>query len=169
MTAEICSCKGLDPKCEKCFGSGYVNGKGSKKPALNKKDKVSAQTQKVKKESSLSEKVASMSKGEVENLAVEIITNLDLKSKKQLQLLNSIPFSTNTFRRDFKEKFETLETLEREKRNLRNDLDVIDQEIFSKKYPIKLRFKHFLSDKDIDITSNRQLKELIREYKKLKK
>lgn len=61
-----------------------------------------------------------------------------------------------------------MERFENEKQHLRNDLFIVDQEIVSKNYSSKFRFKYFLSDKQIDVTSNRQLKELIREYKKLK-
>jgi len=85
-----------------------------------------------------------------------------------MQILNSIPFNTTTFRRDLKDKFQSLESLENQKQHLRNELFIVDQEIISKNYNSKFRFKHFLSDKQIDVASNRQLKELIREYKKLK-
>ena len=61
-----------------------------------------------------------------------------------------------------------MESLENQKQHLRNELFVVDQEIVSKNYNSKFRFKHFLSDKQIDVTSNRQLKELIRQSKKLK-
>ena len=113
-------------------------------------------------------KIDVLSKMEIDEIAIKIITELDLKSKKQMQLLNSIPFNTNTFRRDFKEKFEMLERLENEKQLLRNDLFVVDQEIVSKNYNSQFKFKHYLSDKHIEVSSNRQLKDLIREYKKLK-
>ena len=39
MEAVICSCQGLNPNCEKCFGSGYVPTKTSKKPATKQTDK----------------------------------------------------------------------------------------------------------------------------------
>ena len=123
---------------------------------------------KSKLESFLPAKIDALSKKEVEEIAVKVIAGLDLKSKKQMQILNSIPFNTTTFRRDFKEKFESLENLENAKQHLRNELFVIDQEIVSKNYKSQFKFKHFLSDKHIDVTSNRQLKDLIREYKKLK-
>jgi len=123
---------------------------------------------KSKPESLLPAKLDTLSKSEVEEIAINIIASLDLKSKKQMQLLNSIPFNTTTFRRDLKDKFESLERLENEKQHLRNELFVVDQEIVSKNYNSKFKFKHFLSDKQIDVSSNRQLKDLIREYKKLK-
>ena len=123
---------------------------------------------KSKLESYLPKKFDSLSKNDVEEIAIKIIVALDLKSKKQMQILNSIPFNTTTFRRDFKDKFESLESLENEKQHLRNELFIIDQEIVSKNYNSKFKFKHFLSDKHIDVASNRQLKDLIREYKKLK-
>ncbi|MGX7667613.1 hypothetical protein [Flavobacterium pedocola] len=123
---------------------------------------------KYKPESFLPAKMDTLSKKEIEEIALKIIASLDFKSKKQMQLLNSIPFNTTTFRRDLKDKFESLESLENEKQHLRNELFVVDQEIISKNYKSQFRFKHFLSDKQIDVTSNRQLKELIREYKKLK-
>ncbi len=125
-------------------------------------------TKKSKLESFLPKKIDTLSKNDIEEIAFKIIASLDFKSKKQMQILNSIPFNTNTFRRDLKDKFESLERFENEKQHLRNELFVVDQEIISKNYNSKFRFKHFLSDKQIDVTSNRQLKELIREYKKLK-
>jgi hypothetical protein len=123
---------------------------------------------KSKPESFLPANLDKLSKGEVEEIAVKIILSLDLKSKKQMQILNSIPFNTTTFRRDFKEKFASLERIEDEKQQLRNELFVLDQMIVSKNYNSKFRFNHFLSDKQIDVSSNRQLKDLIREYRKLK-
>jgi|SRR5690554_1020516 len=125
----------------------------------NKKSKI---------ESFLPKNLDTLLKKEVEEIALKIIASLDLKSKKQMQLLNSIPFNTTTFRRDLKDKFESLKNLEDEKQHLRNELFVIDQEIVSKNYKSHFKFKHFLSDKQIDVSSNRQLKELIREYKSLK-
>lgn len=161
MITQICSCKGLNANCKKCFGSGYVRTESLKKA----NDK---QNQKSQKESFLPENIETLSKNEIEEIAIKIISSLDLKSKKQMQILNSIPFNTNTFRRDFGAKFELLETIEAAKQHLRNQLLVIDQEIVSKNYRFNFRFKHYLSDKDVDVTSNRQLKELIREYKRLK-
>ena len=125
----------------------------------NKKSKI---------ESFLPKSFDKLTKTDVEEIALKIIASLDLKSKKQMQLLNSIPFSTTTFRRDLKDKFESLEKLENEKQHLRNQLFIVDQEIVSKNYNSHFKFKHFLSDKHIDVSSNRQLKELIREYKSLK-
>ncbi|SHI83471.1 hypothetical protein [Flavobacterium terrae] len=125
-------------------------------------------TKKSKLESFLPKKIDTLSKNDIEEIAIKIIASLDFKSKKQMQILNSIPFNTNTFRRDLKDKFVSLESLENQKQHLRNELFVVDQEIISKNYNSKFRFKHFLSDKQIDVNSNRQLKELIREYKKLK-
>src|SRR5690606_16471181 len=125
----------------------------------NKKSKI---------ESFLPAKLDALSKKEVEEIALKLIAALDLKSKKQMQLLNSIPFNTTTFRRDFKDKFESLEKLENEKQHFRNELFIVDQEIVLKNYKSQFKFKHFLSDKHIDVASNRQLKDLIREYKKLK-
>ncbi len=158
--AKLCSCKGLDPNCKKCFGSGYIDS-----PEIAP---AKVKAEKPRKSLSISEKLATMTMEEVEVLAKKIISELDLRSKKQMQVLNSIPFNTNTFRRDFPEKFDQLDRLEKEKVRLRNDLFAIDQEIVSKNYNVKLRFGHFLSDKDVDAGSNRELKTLIREYKKLK-
>lgn len=168
MTAEICSCQGLDAKCKKCFGSGYVDSATSKKSTVVPKESTSVKKRIAERFLYLPENIESLSKEQVDEIAVKIIESLDLKSKKQMQLLNSIPFNTNTFRRDFKEKFADLEALEREKRNLRNELDQVEKEIVSKKYKSQFKFTHILSDKDIDTTSNRQLKDLIRAYRNSK-
>nr|WP_297308335.1 hypothetical protein [uncultured Flavobacterium sp.] len=161
MKTEICSCKGLNASCKNCFGSGYIQLNESKKNQTNKT------TKKNQLESLIPENIDLLSKNEIEELTIKIISNLDLKSKKQMQILNSIPFNTNTFRRDFGSKFELLESIESEKQHLRNLLLTIEQEIILKNYRLQFRFKHFLSDKDVDVTSNRHLKELIREYKKI--
>lgn len=167
MKTEICSCQGLNANCKKCFGSGFVSAetvrKSSSKNTDNKKDKKKQQF-----ESFLPENIDVLSKDEVEEIAIKIIRSLDLNSKKQMQILNSIPFNTNTFRREFGAKFELLAYIETVKQHLRNELLVVDQEIVIKNYKSNFKFKHFLSDKDVDVTSNRHLKELIREYKKLK-
>ena len=163
MRSEICICQGLNSNCKKCFGSGFISTETIDKSTNKGKGKKKQQF-----ESFLPENLELLSKNEVEGIAVKIIGDLDLKSKKQMQILNSIPFNTNTFRRDFGDKFELLGLIEAEKQHLRNELLLIDQEIILKNYKSNFKFKHFLSDKDVDVTSNRQLKELIRAYKKLK-
>ncbi|RZJ67612.1 MAG: hypothetical protein EOO50_04855 [Flavobacterium sp.] len=167
MTVQICSCEGLNPKCEKCFGSGYVNSGTKKSASIEAKTKVVVQ-KKPKYESMLPENLTSLNKKEIENVLVKIMGALDVKSKKQMQLLNAIPFSSTTFRRDFKNKFEGLSTLENSKQFMRSELDLVAKEMAAKKIRNDFKFSHFLSDKEIDVTSNRQLKTLIREYKKLK-
>lgn len=163
MRSEICICQGLNSNCKKCFGSGFISTETIDKSTNKGKGKKKQQF-----ESFLPENLELLSKNEVEGIAIKIIGDLDLKSKKQMQILNSIPFNTNTFRRDFSDKFELLGLIEAEKQHLRNELLLIDQEIILKNYKSNFKFKHFLSDKDVDVTSNRQLKELIRAYKKLK-
>ena len=163
MRSEICICQGLNSNCKKCFGSGFISTETIDKSTNKGKGKKKQQF-----ESFLPENLDLLSKNEVEGMAIKIIGDLDLKSKKQMQILNSIPFNTNTFRRDFSDKFELLGLIEAEKQHLRNELLLIDQEIILKNYKSNFKFKHFLSDKDVDVTSNRQLKELIRAYKKLK-
>ena len=86
-----------------------------------------------------------------------------------MRILHSIPFNTTTFRRDFKDKFVSFDIMETEKRALRSQLDKLIKELTKKDFSIHIKFSHLLSDKDIDVTSNRELKTLIREYKKLKK
>lgn len=164
MAVQICSCEGLNAKCVKCFGSGYIN--------TNEPEKITKLEKKEKKDfvvSFLPNDLSALQRKEIENIASKIIDSLDLKSKKQMQILHSIPFNTTTFRRDFKDKFETLKKMENEKQFLRNDLDIISKELSTKKYSTHFNFGHFLSDKVIDVTSNRDLKTLIREYKKLKR
>ncbi|MDP5026993.1 MAG: hypothetical protein NWQ14_02120 [Flavobacterium sp.] len=164
MAVQICSCEGLNAKCVKCFGSGYIN--------TNEPEKIAKPEKKEKKDfvvSFLPNDLSALQRKEIENIASKIIDSLDLKSKKQMQILHSIPFNTTTFRRDFKDKFETLKKMENEKQFLRNDLDIISKELSTKKYSTHFNFGHFLSDKVIDVTSNRDLKTLIREYKKLKR
>ena len=163
MRSEICICQGLNSNCKKCFGSGFISTETIDKSTNKGKGKKKQQF-----ESFLPENLELLSKNEVEGIAIKIIGDLDLKSKKQMQILNSIPFNRNTFRRDFGDKFELLGLIEAEKQHLRNELLLIDQEIILKNYKSNFKFKHFLSDKDVDVTSNRQLKELIRAYKKLK-
>ena len=131
--------------------------------------KASAKKESAKQESFLPDAIESLSRKEIENFVPKIIDTLDLKSKKQMQILHVIPFNTTTFRRDFKAKFELLGKIEAEKQSLRNELDVISNALSSSKYIVEFKYGHFLSDTVIDVTSNRELKTLIRAYKKLKK
>ncbi len=163
MRSEICSCQGLNSNCKKCFGSGFISAQTVNKSADHKKGNHKQQLKPL-----VPKNLDQLSKNEVEAIAIKIIGDLDQKSKKQMQILNSIPFNTTTFRRDFGDKFELLNSLEVEKQHLRNELLIVDQEIILKNYKSNFKFRHFLSDKDVDATSNRQLKELIRTYKKLK-
>lgn len=164
MAVQICSCEGLDPKCKKCFGSGYMNTQFPEETV-----KTTPKKGNVKQESFLPDTINSLSRKEIENIVPKIIDTLDLKSKKQMQILHAIPFNTTTFRRDFKDKFVLLEKIEEEKQALRNELDEISNELTTSKYIVEFKYGHFLSDKVIDVTSNRELKSLIREYKKLKR
>lgn len=164
MAVQICTCEGLDPKCKKCFGSGYMNTQFAEtivKPTSKKEN--------AKQESFLPDTFDTLSRKEIENLVPKIIDTLDLKSKKQMQMLHAIPFNTTTFRRDFKNKFDILQKIEDEKQALRNELAIISNALSSSKYLVAFKYGHFLSDKVIDVTSNRELKTLIRAYKKLKK
>ena len=163
MAVQICSCEGLDPKCKKCFGSGYINTQFPEKAI-----KTAPKKENIKQESFLPENLNSLSRKEIENIVPKIIDTLDLISKKQMQILHSIPFNTTTFRRDFKDKFALLQKIEDEKQALRNELDEIASALTTSKYTIEFKYGHFLSDKVMDVSSNRELKTLIRAYKKLK-
>ena len=166
MAVQICSCEGLNPKCEKCFGSGYINTQEVEKsvPTATKSKKTN-----IKQESSILNDLELLDKREIQNTIDKIVSTLDLKSVQQMRILHSIPFNTTTFRRDFKDKFESFRIMEVEKRQLRSELNSLTKELTKKDFSINFKFSHLLSDKDIDVTSNRELKTLIREYKKLKK
>ena len=88
---------------------------------------------------------------------------------QQMRMLHSIPFNTTTFRRDFRDKFVSFGIMEEEKRTLRSELDKLAKELTKNKFQANFKFNHLLSDIDIDVTSNRQLKTLLRQYKKLNK
>lgn len=153
MTTQICSCAGLDSKCPKCFGSGYTEEKPTQAEASKKGKALSSPERAADK---MAETTAKFTEA------------IDLKAKKQLQLLNSIPFHTTSFRRDFKSAFEKLEALEQDKQHLWAKLTSMAEEAASKGQIPTLRFSQFLSDKAVDVHSNRALKELLRKYRKLK-
>ena len=170
MTVQICDCEGLNSKCEKCFGSGYMNTETTDKSSKDSsKDKKGNKKNSDKKESTLTDNLSAFDKKELQNIANKISASLDLKSAQQMRILNSIPFTTTTFRRDFKDKFVSFGIMENEKRILRSDLDTLTKESTVKGFSIHVNFNHLLSDKDIDVSSNRELKTLMRQYKKLKK
>lgn len=129
------------------IGSGFINVNG-----LNNTDFSSEMKKSIFK---VPKDLDTLTKAEIEEIAVKLINLLDLKSKKQMQILNSIPINTNTFRRDYGSKFNELELIESEKQHLRNELLRVDHEIVLKKYKSNFKFKHFLSDKNLDVTSNR--------------
>jgi hypothetical protein len=63
----------------------------------------------------------------------------------------------------------SFEIIEMEKRALRSELDKLAKELTKNNLQVHFKFNHILSHKDIDVTSNRELKTLLREYKKLNK
>ena len=167
MSYQICSCEGLNPKCEKCYGSGYMKTKTSAKADAKNKKTISKDS--LKPEALFSNDASNLHHKEIQNIADKIIATLDIKSMQQMRMLHSIPFNTTTFRRDFKDKFVSFGIMETEKRALRSELDKLAKELTKNKFQANFKFNHLLSDKDIDVTSNRELKTLLREYKKLKK
>ena len=166
MSYQICSCEGLNPKCEKCFGSGYMKTKSAPAAAKSKK---SISKDNIKQDTFLTDDISNLHLKEIQNIADKIIAKLDLRSMQQMRMLHSIPFNTTTFRRDFKDKFVSLGIMENEKRVLRKELETLTKELTKNKFAVNFKFNHLLSNKDIDVTSNRELKTLIREYKKLNK
>lgn len=166
MSYQICSCEGLNPKCEKCFGSGYMKTKSTPAAAKSKK---SIPKDNIKQDTFLTDDISNLHLKEIQNIADKIIAKLDLRSMQQMRMLHSIPFTTTTFRRDFKDKFVSLGIMEDEKRTLRKELETLNKELTKNKFAVNFKFNHLLSNKDIDITSNRELKTLLREYKKLNK
>jgi hypothetical protein len=167
MSYQICTCEGLNPKCEKCFGSGFMKTKSLVKTEIKSKKTVSKDH--LKSETLLSNDTTNLHHKEIQNIADKIIATLDLKSMQQMRMLHSIPFNTTTFRRDFKDKFVSFGIMEEEKRALRNELNKLAKELTKNKFQANFKFNHLLSDIDIDVTSNRQLKTLLRQYKKLNK
>jgi hypothetical protein len=167
MSYQVCSCEGLNPKCEKCYGSGYMKTKASVKTETKTKKTVSKDN--LTSETLLSNNATNLHHKEIQNIADKIIATLDLKSMQQMRMLHSIPFNTTTFRRDFKDKFVSFGIMEEEKRALRSELDKLAKELTKNKFQANFKFNHLLSDIDIDVTSNRQLKTLLRQYKKLNK
>lgn len=166
-TFKICTCEGLNPKCEKCFGSGYMKTKSPLKTDVkNSKVKHKENTA---QEVLHSDKSTNLHPKEIQNIADKIIATLDLKSMQQMRMLHSIPFNTTTFRRDFKDKFVSFGIMETEKRALRSELQSLAKDLSKNNLQAHFKFNHLLSDKDIDVTSNRELKTLLREYKKLNK
>ena len=101
--------------------------------------KAAPKKESAKQESFLPDAIDSLSRKEIENFVPKIIDTLDLKSKKQMQILHVIPFNTTTFRRDFKAKFELLGKIEEEKQSLRNELDVISNALSSSKYSVAFK------------------------------
>ena len=71
MTVQICSCEGLDPKCKKCFGSGYMNTQFPEKTI-----KAAPKKENAKQESFLPDTIESLSRKEIEKRFR--FTNLDV-------------------------------------------------------------------------------------------
>jgi molecular chaperone DnaK (HSP70) len=161
-----CTCKGKNPQCKKCSGRGYIENTIDEK-SLHKLTDLEKRPSIKKTKIRLNERLEKLSKSELEKNAENIIALIDLKSKKQMQILNSIPFSTKTFRIDFKSKFESLKMLESEKQAIRKDLESLLTVSANKQVKIVVKFNHLLSNKLVDADSNKDLKQLRREYKKM--
>ena len=156
-----CSCKGINPSCEKCFGRGYYDNS----TIHNEKQFQNYPVEKTKeKEKTFIEEIGKLNANEIESLAKKLIEIIDTVSAKQSAILFSLfktkykrfPSDSEKFKR--KSHYDGINLLENEKKFLKGKLkEVIQQAIMVNKL-IEPNFINPLSTVDVDISSKKQLK-----------
>ena len=180
-----CSCKGISPECEKCFGRGYydTDDKEYKSHIHFSKETKNKET---KEELPFTEKISSLSAIELKQLINKIISRIDKNSNIQNNILNSIPFSSSRMSY-INLRMKEIEKIEIEKKDLKEKLKLaieqsklLNTRIISTPSSRKrimdvklktnlvdqIKFKWFLSTIDLDSFSIEDLILLKRELQK---
>ena len=155
-----CSCKGINPTCEKCFGRGYYDtslvqdDKYFSNIPLDKPREIKA---------TFTEEISKLNGDEIESFAEKLIEIIDSKSKKQFQLFSSLfrqkwkkqPSKDEIFER--KNLYAMINNLESDKIFFKGKLqEVVQQAIMVNRF-IEPIYKHSLSKIEIDTSSKIKL------------
>ena len=151
-----CTCKGINPSCEKCFGRGYYNLE-----ILNNSIKtVFVQDQEpIQKPPTFAEEVRQFTKIEMEATLEKLTKAIDSKSAEQFEILHTLYIKNQKHmyskielnkRRNL---FTTVYQLQREKFFFKDLIKTICAEGFSKSYYFKINYSHPFSKKRLNFNS----------------
>lgn len=164
-----CSCKGINPSCEKCFGRGYFdlttlhNYKRFENFPIEKRQEK-PQEKPIEKVETFIEKISKLNAVEIGLLAKKLIDIIDLQSEKQSEIFlalfktkyNRFPSKIEKLKR--KKQYDMIYNIENEKEIVKGKLrKAIKQGIIINKL-IQPRFINPLSNMKVDTTSKSQLK-----------
>jgi len=152
-----CSCKGINPDCEKCFGRGYYDLDSLREIPIIHFLKKSEES-KTNVELSFEEKISTLSVIEVRILILRFIKTIDSISNKQSQILLSIPFNSSRMSL-INVRISELNKLETKKKELQGKLDLTCKCKQAELLNISaiLKFKKLLSEIHIDSYSIEEL------------
>lgn len=156
-----CSCKGINPSCEKCFGRGYYDISTVHNEKLFENFPIEKPKE---KEKTFVEEIDKLDSKEIELLAKKLIDFIDAKSEKQFDTLLTLfkikykrfPSKIEKFKR--KNLYDTINNLENDKKFIKEKLkEVVQQAIMVNKFIVP-KFMNPLSNMEVDISSKIQLK-----------
>lgn len=160
-----CSCKGINPSCEKCFGRGYYDLNQQTRffrdfaikvePDIDVKSNINAHI-------NFETFAENLTKSELQKNIEIIIGKVDLLSKKQIMVLNTSSFRNRSYRRLFNVQFETLLAIEKKKKSLKWHISILVKFSKLKNNLILVRYKHFLSNLVLNTDSAKELKHIRR-------
>jgi hypothetical protein len=149
-----CSCKGINPSCEKCFGRGYYDNSTihSEKQFQNYPIELPKE-----KEKTFLEELGKLNSDEIGLLAKKLIDIIDNVSKKQSIILINLfktkykrfPSESEKFKR--KSQYDGINLLENEKKFLKGKLNEVIQQAIMVNTFIEPSFVSPLSTIDVDI------------------
>ncbi|MDM1369030.1 hypothetical protein HX052_12125 [Myroides marinus] len=170
MSIIDCSCKGINPSCEYCFGRGYFDDEQSESKSkiiypIIEKDSISRNL-------TFEQKLDLMGLEDKQKLLKKLINLIDSKSIEQFNLLSQIylkrrksTLSQFEFSKQ-KLKFSMINQLELDKIFLRDKINIMLQSLNISK---NIEFLHEFSTKKISHKSKLEVRELIKKEKKLKR
>jgi hypothetical protein len=156
MEITDCTCKGINPSCEKCFGRGYYDAEISNNSikTLFVKDQ-----EPIKKPPTFAEEVREFTKIEMEVLLEKLTKAIDFKSAEQFQFLHTLyiknqkPMYSKIELNKRRNLFTTVYRLQREKFFLKDLIKTICEEGFLKSYRFKVNYSHPFSKKRLNLNS----------------
>lgn len=171
MSIVDCTCKGINPDCERCFGRGYYDTDitSEHKRIFVAKDNKEVKNSDTDKELPFSQKVKSLAKLEIEKLIRELIKSIDAISKAQSQILDTISFRKRAVYTISRNNLEKIYLLETKKKYLKTKLEVACNQAFFLKCSVDVKYNHSFSTKNIDTFSTKELKYLRRKFHKIKR
>jgi hypothetical protein len=158
MSIVDCSCRGINPECEKCEGKGYYNtDNNSSKSRINFIKKTEDKSK--EPELSFEEKVKNIPEKGLRIIIQKLVKEIDFIAIIQTNIIQSISFNHARIQNIYTQ-IEKLKIIENDKKKYRKNLEFACKQAELQNLKINIRHKRIMATKDIDDFSNEDFEKL---------